>query len=100
MSITKITKKKKKRRRQIIDQSVDGVDSNIDSELQDEMIHTLAQSHDKICRSVLKDDDIAGNFFENYLDPKYAKMIDFSKLQYYPTNDIDKNLNERIGDLR
>ncbi|MDR2169417.1 MAG: Rpn family recombination-promoting nuclease/putative transposase [Planctomycetaceae bacterium] len=64
------------------------------------IINMLAKSHDKLFRSVLKDDDIACDFFENYLDPAIVEMIDFSELRCCLPENIDKDLKERIGDLR
>jgi hypothetical protein len=53
-----------------------------------------------LCRSVLKNIDVATNFFENHIDPKIADMIDFSQMKSYAPDNIDKELNEKIGDLR
>jgi hypothetical protein len=63
------------------------------------IFQVLAHSHDLLCRSVLKNEDIAANFFENHIDPKITKIIDFSKIKCCNSDDIDKELKERIGDI-
>ncbi|MDR2761348.1 MAG: Rpn family recombination-promoting nuclease/putative transposase, partial [Planctomycetaceae bacterium] len=72
----------------------------IESDDTDKIYQILMHSHDLLCRSVFRYLDVAGNFFENHLDPKIASKIDFSQIEYLAPDDIDKDLNERIGDLR
>ncbi|MDR2762411.1 MAG: hypothetical protein LBB88_07415, partial [Planctomycetaceae bacterium] len=44
----------------------------IDPDNADSIFQILAHSHDLLCRSVLKNIDVATNFFENHIDPKIA----------------------------
>lgn len=59
----------------------------------------LSHPHDLLVRNFLGDKDLAADFFINYLSQEWAQSIDFDSMKREPSDSVNRNFAELIGDL-
>ncbi len=60
----------------------------------------LAHPHDLLVRHFLVEPDLTADLLTHYVDPKIVDLLDLDGLRCESPVNIDKNLDELIGDLR
>lgn len=60
----------------------------------------ISHPHDLLVRLFLNEPDLASDLFKNYLTEEWVELVDFDSLRRESTESVDRNLSERLADLR